>query len=288
MAAAEGPTPPEIIAHYTKFVKAYHDKKGCTICLGQAGKFLIGVVKVRYGANKIINNELLEELESYLAVEKFGGEDDEGVHHDGVFGWYASISEFTALLGFERGKLTALCDAALESVATAKTKVKEWLTKRKTLVEELRAEPAWKHIQCKLEDVFEQAEHAKGNQENIFSPPYSDCPDVSKSKTDYYDELNVFDSFRYPHHSHHSLSFDGRNQPLIHGEYNDVSGSGSSLLIGGVVGASAVVIIVLIFCLGLAFGMAIYWGYSQKRALNVQRKKGEMRNWIDNENNEEV
>eukprot|EP01084_Bolivina_argentea_P029777 55260_1 len=36
----------------------------------------------------------------------------------------------------------------------------------------------------------------------------------------------------------------------------------------GVVGASAVVIIMLIFCLGLAFGMVIYWGYSQKRVLD--------------------
>eukprot|EP01083_Nonionella_stella_P317485 1156285_1 len=48
--------------------------------------------------------------------------------------------------------------------------------------------------------------------------------------------------------------------PVISGEYTDVSRSGSSLLIGGVFGASAVVIIMLIFCLGLAFGMIIYWG----------------------------
>eukprot|EP01083_Nonionella_stella_P186833 685176_1 len=77
-------------------------------------------------------------------------------------------------------------------------------------------------------------------------------------------------------------------EPVIGGEYDDVLGSGSPLLIGGVVGASAVVIIMLIFCLGLAFGMIIYWGYSQKRALDVKRKKEEMRDWIDNENNEEV
>eukprot|EP01083_Nonionella_stella_P035622 97169_1 len=82
----------------------------------------------------------------------------------------------------------------------------------------------------------------------------------------------------------HSLRFDEANhyQP-IRGEYNEVSGSGSPLLIGGVVGASAVVIIMLIFCLGLAFGMIIYWGYSQKRALDVKRNKGEMRNWIDDD-----
>eukprot|EP01083_Nonionella_stella_P157053 509375_1 len=84
----------------------------------------------------------------------------------------------------------------------------------------------------------------------------------------------------------HSSPFDGPNRyhPLISGEYNDESGSsGSSLLIGGVVGASAVVIIMLIFCVGLALGMVIYWGYSQKRALDVKKEKGEMRNWIDDD-----
>eukprot|EP01083_Nonionella_stella_P255495 876877_1 len=42
------------------------------------------------------------------------------------------------------------------------------------------------------------------------------------------------------------------------------SGSGSPLLIGGIVGASTIVVIMLVFCLGLTFGMVIYWGYSQK------------------------
>eukprot|EP01083_Nonionella_stella_P312517 1118133_1 len=84
----------------------------------------------------------------------------------------------------------------------------------------------------------------------------------------------------HPRHDHAIASVSGgysgdyshHYNPLISGEYNDVSDQ-SSLLIGGVVGASAVVIIMLIFCLGLAFGMIIYWGYSQKRALDVKRKK---------------
>eukprot|EP01083_Nonionella_stella_P258837 884226_1 len=101
---------------------------------------------------------------------------------------------------------------------------------------------------------------------------------VASAKFDYYNELNVMfdDSFDYQHHgdihSVHSLPFD---------DYKP--GSESSLLIGGVVGGSAVVIIMLIFCLGLAFGMIIYWGYSQKRALDVKRQKEEMR-WIGDEN----
>eukprot|EP01083_Nonionella_stella_P106052 305491_1 len=105
---------------------------------------------------------------------------------------------------------------------------------------------------------------------------------VASAKFDYYNELNVMfdDSFDYQHHgdihSVHSLPFD---------DYKP--GSESSLLIGGVVGGSAVVIIMLIFCLGLAFGMIIYWGYSQKRALDVKRKKEEM-GWIDDEERNEV
>eukprot|EP01083_Nonionella_stella_P267146 902741_1 len=123
--------------------------------------------------------------------------------------------------------------------------------------------------------------------------------DKHKARSGYYNEHNVFDdvdSSLYHHdgvYSASSLPFDDRNhyEQLINGGYNDVSGSGSSesLLIGGVVGASAVIIIMLIFCLGLAFGMVIYWGYSQKKALDVNSKKGEMRNWIeDDEDRNEV
>eukprot|EP01083_Nonionella_stella_P077442 211496_1 len=120
---------------------------------------------------------------------------------------------------------------------------------------------------------------------------------LTRARSGYYNyQLDVFDdSFRYRHdddvYSANSLPFDDHNhyQPLIIGEHNDASGSGSPLLIGGVVGASAVIIIMLIFCLGLVFGMIIYWGYSQKRALDVKRNKGEMRDWIDdNEDRNEV
>eukprot|EP01083_Nonionella_stella_P170311 579343_1 len=114
------------------------------------------------------------------------------------------------------------------------------------------------------------------------------------ANSEYYNELNAIYYNNLDYRSLfdddiHSLPFDDHSHPLISGEYIDGSGSGSSLLIGGVVGASAVVIIMLIFCLGLAFGMIIYWGYSQKRALDVKRKKGEMRNWIeDDEDRNEV
>eukprot|EP01083_Nonionella_stella_P096174 270283_1 len=85
--------------------------------------------------------------------------------------------------------------------------------------------------------------------------------------------------------SGHSLPFDSRNHyhPLHSGQYNDVHGSESALLFGGVVGASAVAVILMIFCLGLVFGMAIYWGYSQKRKMDVKRRKDEMC-WIHDNN----
>eukprot|EP01083_Nonionella_stella_P310846 1106170_1 len=98
---------------------------------------------------------------------------------------------------------------------------------------------------------------------------------------DYYSAPYVYDTkhsdlMHYGGHiSNVRMNAHSNRLQSIGGEYSDVSGDGSSLLLGGVVGASAVVIIMLIFCLGLAFGMIIYWGYSQKRALDVQRKKGE-------------
>eukprot|EP01083_Nonionella_stella_P239848 839069_1 len=93
-----------------------------------------------------------------------------------------------------------------------------------------------------------------------------------ESVGDQYDDYSKQSTPFQPHQQFNDLN---HYNPLISGEYNDASGSESSLLIGGVVGASAVVIIMLIFCLGLAFGMVIYWGYSQKRSLDVKRSKDE-------------
>eukprot|EP01083_Nonionella_stella_P185843 678823_1 len=114
---------------------------------------------------------------------------------------------------------------------------------------------------------------------------YDDVLDMNiESKDVGQDSDDLYDDEADGIYAHHSLHVDDPNHfhSLISGKYNDdVSGSGSYYLIGGVVGASSVIIIMLIFCLGLTFGMIIYWGYSQKRALDVKRNKGEMRNWID-------
>eukprot|EP01083_Nonionella_stella_P184742 671837_1 len=116
---------------------------------------------------------------------------------------------------------------------------------------------------------------------------FGSSPDPSASaSTSHLSEFNVFDdSFRYQLYdgtqSYSSQSFYDRNQ--YPGEYNDVSGSGSPMLIGGVVGASAVAVIILIFCIGLACGVVIYWGFTQKMALNEKKEKEEM-SWVDNDN----
>eukprot|EP01083_Nonionella_stella_P232544 820190_1 len=144
---------------------------------------------------------------------------------------------------------------------------------------------------CAAKDSFKKFLHnfATDINRDLGSKCFPSEQEEDEAHSSYYnnfDYRSLYDYNNDPHediHLVHSLPFYDHRHPLIGGEDNGVSESGSSLLIGGVVGASAVVIIMLIFCLGLAFGMIIYWGYSQKRALNVKRKKREMRNWIDDD-----
>eukprot|EP01083_Nonionella_stella_P160986 526755_1 len=53
------------------------------------------------------------------------------------------------------------------------------------------------------------------------------------------------------------------------------------------IGGFGCTIIVVVFCVGIVFGVAINWGYTQKTALNQQRKRKKMR-WLDDQNNDEV
>eukprot|EP01083_Nonionella_stella_P214647 773248_1 len=106
---------------------------------------------------------------------------------------------------------------------------------------------------------YEATKGSKGLGSTVLNDLLLKAKEVkAKARSGYYNQLDAFDdSFRYQYDdidSAHSFPFDDHNhyQPLISEKYNDVSGSGSPLLIGGVVGASAVVIIMLIFCLGLA------------------------------------
>eukprot|EP01083_Nonionella_stella_P106050 305486_1 len=201
-----------------------------------------------------------------------------------------------------------------------KASKREWLTRTKSIIDPTADKGIWMRVLASVSDhvislhwtdddlhsplatAFYEKYHAVDPEpivsEAHSSDNYRELFDDSVYKHyengldyDYAYRHTNYDGVYSKHASAHSLPFDERNQyqPLFRGEYNHESGSESSLLIGGVVGASAVVIIMLIFCLGLAFGMIIYWGYSQKRALDVKRNKGEMRNWIDdNEDRNEV
>eukprot|EP01083_Nonionella_stella_P156854 508412_1 len=135
-----------------------------------------------------------------------------------------------------------------------------------------------KTVEKRLIDVLKKQLRAFSKQELTDTKPtdnlktyleanelYTFTVGLKPAYSEYYNQLGAFDdSFRYLR-DHDDDIRSAHAPPLLNGEYNDVSGSGSPLLIGGVVGASAVVIIMLIFCLGLAFGMVIYWGYTQKR-----------------------
>eukprot|EP01083_Nonionella_stella_P105980 305196_1 len=90
----------------------------------------------------------------------------------------------------------------------------------------------------------------------------------------------IIDSFGNQHQSHHddihsahSFQFDDPNHydPLIGEQYNNIPRSGSPLLVGGVVGASAIIAILMIFCLDLACGMILYLRCTRKKASNPKR-----------------
>eukprot|EP01083_Nonionella_stella_P070103 187370_1 len=115
-----------------------------------------------------------------------------------------------------------------------------------------------------------------------------------KAKEQYFDEYNeydngiddsygVYESQRSREVKAWAQEQEARGAHNVYGQDWKVKRSGSPLLIGGVVGASSIIIIMVIFCLGLAFGMVIYWGYSQKRELERKRRK-EAIHWIDEEN----
>eukprot|EP01083_Nonionella_stella_P082938 229131_1 len=57
----------------------------------------------------------------------------------------------------------------------------------------------------------------------------------------------------------------------------------NALMIGGF----ACAIIVVVFCVGIAFGVVINWGYTQKKVLDQQKKRKQM-HWLDDQNNDEV
>eukprot|EP01083_Nonionella_stella_P161223 527790_1 len=123
--------------------------------------------------------------------------------------------------------------------------------------------------------------------DDIYHDPAMDIPKFARSG--YYND----DSFRSRHdediHSQHLLPLYDRNhyRPVISGEYGSAHGYGSTLLIGGVVGASSVAVIMFIFCLGVACGMIVYGWFMKKKGLDEKQTKEEM-HWIVDGNNADV
>eukprot|EP01083_Nonionella_stella_P081691 225192_1 len=71
------------------------------------------------------------------------------------------------------------------------------------------------------------------------------------------------------HHYENGLQLDQvhSNQHYEDGEYYN------GLLLGGVIGGGSIVAILVVFCIGLAFGMVICFGYQQKKALEHRKKE---------------
>eukprot|EP01083_Nonionella_stella_P035625 97179_1 len=75
-------------------------------------------------------------------------------------------------------------------------------------------------------------------------------------------------------------SFDYQYYDNVQAEHSlPVSGDYNDYLNSGVLGGAAIVVIFVVFCLGLAFGMVFCWGYTHKKALDEQKRKEKMQ-WM--------
>eukprot|EP01083_Nonionella_stella_P124603 376379_1 len=156
-----------------------------------------------------------------------------------------------------------------------------WMEQVRKIKQKFESKPIERHIKVLTDDP--RSDVKKGMPFLRSLCRIKTAEELSESSHRQY--INVFED--YAPISEWNDKYDHYDGSLINGQYNDVSGSRSSLLIGGVVGASSVIIIMLIFCIGLAFGMLIYCGYSQERALERKRTKEAM-HWIEDENRNEV
>eukprot|EP01083_Nonionella_stella_P148236 468889_1 len=127
-----------------------------------------------------------------------------------------------------------------------------------------------------------------------YSTKIKNCksPDWSAHLFDYneYNDDNV-DLGEYARSDYYNLVFQKRpdfarsHGDDDHNDYGDVhilpvikdvkSGGAyeRDLVLGGVIGSSAIIVVLLVFCIGLAFGMVTYWGYTQKKALEKSKDK---------------
>eukprot|EP01083_Nonionella_stella_P000901 2569_1 len=66
--------------------------------------------------------------------------------------------------------------------------------------------------------------------------------------------------------------YDGYMLPVIE-EVNSGGAYEKDLVLGGVIGSSAVIVVMLVFYIGFTFGLVVYWGYIQKKALDASKDK---------------
>eukprot|EP01083_Nonionella_stella_P058310 152755_1 len=99
--------------------------------------------------------------------------------------------------------------------------------------------------------------------------PPSASGSASSAYSSYYNNLDyrsLFDEPAPPMHYENGLQL-----AHVHGGQDGEYYNG--LLVGGVVGGGSIVVLFVIFCIGLAFGMIICFGYQQKKALEERKKE---------------
>eukprot|EP01083_Nonionella_stella_P140863 432900_1 len=106
-----------------------------------------------------------------------------------------------------------------------------------------------------------------------YKDPSTETHPSALSHSGYYNNLDyrsLFDDSAPPiHHYENGLQLAQvhSNQHYEDGEYYN------GLILGGVIGGGSIVAILVVFCVGLAFGMLICFGYQQKKALEERKKE---------------
>eukprot|EP01083_Nonionella_stella_P159618 520841_1 len=138
-----------------------------------------------------------------------------------------------------------------------------------------------KKIDHEIECVYAIAIHVDVRGRPVFqvmtrmpgAPMHSDV----MARSDYYNNLDyqsLFDDSAPPIHHYES----GLQLAQVHSnDHYDLDGEYyNGLLLGGVIGGGSVVMILVIFCIGVAFGMVICFGYQTKKELE-ERKDMDLR-----------
>eukprot|EP01083_Nonionella_stella_P014527 40783_1 len=79
--------------------------------------------------------------------------------------------------------------------------------------------------------------------------------------------LNAYNHYNADYREHYSQN--GLRQPHLHRDrkYDHGYTNPSTFIVGGVLGATSIVLIMIVFCVGLALGMILYRNYMQHKAL---------------------